>query len=416
MKLAYLTGAFPRFSEGFLLNEIVELERQGVEIEIFSLNKPGDPRFHPRLAELHAPVNYSPAPDSAEMWRLIQAATAKLHLDPFNVGDLVIEALCSGDNTALHPFLHSLWLASALSSRGIQHLHTHINSSTLEVALLASRLGGRSFSFTQPPLAEPPGGQYRSLLVQAIEQCSFGIAVTELNLQWLRKLTPGGSKISHISYGLPLDRMTASEELGFPIPSIVAAGKLIERKGFSYLIEACRLLSDSGRKFRCTIIGGGKQEGALRTLVESLGVGDCVTLAGAQPQTRVLDAIRRSAVTVVPSVASEEDSRDVFPEIVLESLALGRAIVATDIRGIGELIEHGREGLIVPQRNSLALAEALNRLLTEHDLRLRMHMAARAKAEMKFDLARNAGSLKKLLEKTCVRGTANPAAAAHTAA
>jgi glycosyltransferase involved in cell wall biosynthesis len=410
-----LAGIFPRLSEGFVIDEIIELERQGAEIEIYSLNKPGDPRFHPRLAELHAPVNYAPAPDSAEMWSVIQESAVRLHLDPFNVGDLVIRALGSGNHTALHPFLQSLWLAAVLSKSGIQHLHTHSGGHTLEVALLASLLGGRSFSFTQPHMTAPPSGAERDLLIRAIEQCSFGVAVTDLNLQWLRKLAPGTSKLYHIPFGLPLDRFGATEELGFPIPSIVAAGKLIERKGFSYLIEACRMVSDAGRKFRCTIIGSGKQENMLRALIDSLGVGDCVTLAGAQPQPRLLDAIRRSAFTVVPSVHADDHARDAFPEIILESLAMGRAVVATDTPGTSEMIEHGRNGLIVPQRNSLALAESIERLLADTDLRARMNLAARAKAETQFDLAKNASALRRLLEKTCVRSTAR-AASATTAA
>jgi glycosyltransferase involved in cell wall biosynthesis len=140
-----------------------------------------------------------------------------------------------------------------------------------------------------------------------------------------------------------------------------------------------------------------------------------VTLAGAQPQPRLLDAIRRSAFTVVPSVHADDHARDAFPEIILESLAMGRAVVATDTPGTSEMIEHGRNGLIVPQRNSLALAESIERLLADTDLRARMNLAARAKAETQFDLAKNASALRRLLEKTCVRSTAR-AASATTAA
>ena len=170
-------------------------------------------------------------------------------------------------------------------------------------------------------------------------------------------------------------------------------GRLVEKKGFLFLVEACRLLKDRGHRFRCTIIGGGVKEQELHGQISALDLNDTVVLAGPLSSDAVIEAIGRSLMLVLPCIVAEDGNQDALPTVMLEAMALGRPVVSTDLPGVTEIVDQGGTGFMAPQRNSPALAEAMERLLADADLRVAFGQAGRRKAEQLFDLRRNAGEL-----------------------
>jgi glycosyltransferase involved in cell wall biosynthesis len=178
----------------------------------------------------------------------------------------------------------------------------------------------------------------------------------------------------------------------------VAVGRLVEKKGFADLIEACSLLRDRGVEVRCRIFGLGEQEPDLRAAVERLGLGNRVRLPGPRPQGDLIKAVRRATVFAAPCVVGEDGNRDGLPTVLLEAMALGTPCVSTDVTGIPEVLRDGETGLMVPQRDPAALADAIERLLADPELRVGLAGRARRLVEAEFDVHRNAARLREAFQ------------------
>jgi glycosyltransferase involved in cell wall biosynthesis len=177
---------------------------------------------------------------------------------------------------------------------------------------------------------------------------------------------------------------------------IIAVGRLVEKKGFDVLIEACALLNARGVPCECDIIGEGPQGEQLRAMIDELALGAHVRLLGALPRPQVVAAFRQAAVSVMPCVIAEDGDRDGLPTVLIEAMALGTPCVGTDVTGIPEIVRDGETGLCVRQRDPVALADAIERLLGDLALRAQLAERGRALIEAEFDVDRNAALLRAL--------------------
>jgi colanic acid/amylovoran biosynthesis glycosyltransferase len=158
------------------------------------------------------------------------------------------------------------------------------------------------------------------------------------------------------------------------------------------------LIRDRGVEVRCRIVGIGEQEPELRAAIERLGLGNRVELPGPRPQGDLIKAVRRAAVFAAPCVVGGDGNRDGLPTVLLEAMALGTPCVSTDVTGIPEVLRNGETGLMVPQRDPAALADAIERLLVDPELRVRLAGRARQLVEAEFDVRRNAALLREMFE------------------
>jgi glycosyltransferase involved in cell wall biosynthesis len=178
----------------------------------------------------------------------------------------------------------------------------------------------------------------------------------------------------------------------------VAVGRLVEKKGFAYLIEACGILAKRGRHFGCQIIGPGLLEPDLRSQIERLNLQARVELIGPRPQSEVFKYIQGAAVLAAPCVVGTDGNRDGLPTVLLEAMALGTPCVSTDVTGIPEVLHDGETGLMVSQHDPDALASAIERLLVDPALRVRLSTRARRLIETEFDIHRNTAHLRTIFE------------------
>jgi len=260
--------------------------------------------------------------------------------------------------------------------------------------MLAHMLSGVPFSFTAHAKDIYHVSTDPLLLSDALEQCAFAVTVTDYNVRCLAALTPlARRKVRRLYNGVRVDEMTPAPEADLPVPEIAAVGRLVEKKGFNHLVEACRKLSDAGFTFRCRIIGGGEEYNTLRCLIDCHGLEGDVVLEGAQPQEVVIEAMRRASVVVLPCIVGSDGNRDALPTVLLEAMALARSVVSTGLEGITEIVDHETTGLLVPQREPEALAAAIGRLLSDGSLRRRMGAAGREKAERQFNIRKSVSEL-----------------------
>jgi glycosyltransferase involved in cell wall biosynthesis len=270
-------------------------------------------------------------------------------------------------------------------------------------------LTGLPYSFTahaRDIYTSPP-----DLLVVKIRAARFVVTCTGYNARHLAELVGDetAGSIHRIYHGLDLHKFSPSAEppaqLGSApgrvqprdTPTILAVGRLVEKKGYPYLIDACRLLIDRGYAVRLRIVGGGEMKDALRRHIAQVGLKERVELLGARPQDEVIDLYRTATVFALPCVVLENGDRDGIPNVLVEAMRLGLPVVSTAVSGIPELVVDEESGLLVPPRDVQALASALARLLDDPDLRARLAAAAAHRVTRQFDLAANAARLKTLL-------------------
>lgn len=392
MKIGYVVKRYPRYSETFIVNEILAHEAAGLELEIFSLLPPEDGHFQDAISRVRASVVYLPAKGLkvGDFWSTLDGAGEVL---PDLWGSL--EEARGGDVRYVY---QAVVLAREVRLRGITHLHAHFATAATTVARLAARFAGVPYTLT----AHAKDIFHESVrpedLRRKLGDAAAVITVSDYNLEYLReRYGRAAEKVRRIYNGLDLERFPYEEPRG-RAPEIVAVGRLVEKKGFADLISACSLLRERGVDFRCRILGLGELETELRSSVERLGLGDRVELPGPRPQSALIEAVKGAAVFAAPCVVGRDGNRDGLPTVLLEAMALGTPCVSTDVTGIPEVLRDGETGLMVPQHDPAALAAALERLLGDPALRVGLARRARWLVEAEFDVHRNATLLRGLFE------------------
>ena len=390
-RIGYVLKMYPRFSETFIVSEVLGREARGADVEIFSLRPPVDPRFHSALGDVRAPVTYVPRPRRADdVWGVLRAAEPELPL----LTTALPQLLAADASDAVQ----ALEVALMVVRRGITHLHAHFASMATTVARLVSLLTGVPYSFT----AHAKDIFHESVdpadLARKIAGAHHVVTISDYNDRHLRTTYPGAvarTRLHRIYNGLHLD------DFPFSAPrtphggevDVVAVGRLVEKKGFDVLVDAVALLRDRGREVHCRIVGGGEKEGELRAQVAALGLEGLVELTGPLPQHEVREQVAGAGVFAAPCVVGSDGNADGLPTVLLEAMALGTPCVSTDVTGITEAVRHERTGLEVPQHDAAALADALVRLLDDDALRTRLAAAARELVEREFDTRRQVAAL-----------------------
>lgn len=388
-KIGYVLKRYPRFSETFIVTEILAHEAAGLEIEIFALRSVEETHFQDMLGRVRAPVTR--VPDSFRgadtIWSLICNARDMLPGGWAALGGIK-EA--GGRNVA-----QAIIVALACQARGITHLHAHFGTVSTTVARLAAGLAGITYSFTAHAKDIYHDYEEPVELDIKLRDAAAAVTVSDFNLAYLRdRFGVDAKKVVRVYNGLDLDRFT------YALPrsggEILAVGRLVEKKGFDVLVAAMDLLRAQGRDATCRIIGAGEIAGALQAQIDAAGLNNQVRLSGPRPQAEVMTALRDAAMLVCPCVVGGDGNRDGLPTVLLEAMALGTPCIATDVTGIPELVRNGETGLCVRERDAQALAAAMAQLLDAPDLGQRYSKAGRALIEREFDIARNTARLRRV--------------------
>ncbi|MFN0087654.1 MAG: glycosyltransferase family 4 protein [Blastocatellia bacterium] len=420
-EIGYVLKGFARTSETFITNEIALLERRGLRLTIFSLLELAGQQRHAAVGEIQAEVHYlprlTPLSEAAPLkWLALNLPGAlRIHgrlliARPLRYLGALGEAFgmsfrygTSARLTFLKEFLQAGFLADrVLASGRIRHLHAHFCHTAATVAMFASRLCDLPFSFTAHAKdiyveEHNPG----DLLPVKMRRAKFVVTCTEANRRHLESIAPGAAPVHTIHHGLDPARFPPRapcppEEQ----PLILSVGRLVEKKGFSALVEACRRLKDRGYAFRCRIVGGGGPElGHVNSAIEAAGLEDLVRLDPPVTQEELRNVYAQAAIFVLPCQIAENGDRDGIPNVLVEAMAMGLPVVSTNVSGIPELIDHDVNGWLAPQKDPDALADALALLLKQPALRHRLGLAAREKVCRAFDSEEKIAPLHRLFER-----------------
>ena len=290
------------------------------------------------------------------------------------------------------------------------HVHAHFAVSQTEAALGLAALLGCGFSFTahaRDIYATP------NALEQKVRAARFVVTCTWYNVEYLRRLCPGlpPDRLHMIRHGVPgtperPDAWPHEESPPGPAagprpssgapPLLLSAGRLIPKKGLEVLVDACALLRGRGVPFECRIAGAGPLLRALDRRIDRAGLRGQVRLLGWQGAPEMARLYRTACVFVLPCRVARGGDRDGLPNVLVEALSLGLAVVSTRVSAIPELVQDGVTGLLVGPDDAAALAAALETLLSDADLRERLGAAGRRVVAEQFDLDANARRLESL--------------------
>ena len=398
-KIAYVLKMYPRFSETFIVNEILELERQGVDVRIYSLRKPDDGRFHASLARVKAGVVYVPQYPQMEPERVQRAHEVVSNAFPEAYRALRADLEAREDEFLFKRFVQAGVIAAHLLQHPVDAMHAHFASSATRVATYVHRLIGLPYSFTAHAKDIFHDEVNPESLRAKMRDARFVVTVSEFNRGYLRGLLNGGpGDVRKLYNGIDPDAFTPSPAVRREPGLILSVGRLVEKKGFEDLIHACAWLREGRVEFRCEIIGTGERREALKTLIAELELEQHVKLVGPRPQDEVLAAYRRATVFALPCIVGRDGNRDGLPTVLIEAMAAGLPVISTNLVGVPEIVEHGVDGLLVEPGDSAALAACLARLLQDAALRERLSGAGRRKVEQRFDVRRNVTQLREWLE------------------
>jgi glycosyltransferase involved in cell wall biosynthesis len=395
VRVAYLLKRFPRLSETFVLNEILQVRRLGIDVLIYALEDPGEALVHPEAQRLRSSVIYLHQPGrSWKSWRrLLTGAAAQAVMHP--LGAIRVLWALVGTHRSMPSVRHaieSMWLARDLRHRATGHLHAHFAHSPAAVAYMAHLASGLPFSFTAHAK-----DLYTTLPRNLRIRCraaTFVVTCTDFNRRHLERMLDGSghAPIHVIRHGTDLSRFSPAgrnPEAG----RVLSVGRLVPKKGYTYLIHALAKLHQGGVGFRCTMFGGGALREELSEQINASGLAGRVQLLGARLQDEVIAAYRNATVFALAPVVMEDGDRDGIPNVLVEAMASGVPVVATRISGIPELIEDGVDGLLVEPGDSEGLAAAIRRVFEDPALAARLSVAGRQKVELLFDLRLNSRRL-----------------------
>ncbi|HEX2729066.1 MAG TPA: glycosyltransferase family 4 protein [Rubrobacteraceae bacterium] len=402
MKVGYVLKRYPRYSETFVVNEILAHEAAGMEVEIFSLLHPEDGHFQDDISRVRAPVTYLPAKGlkAHDFWTALSE----------NGDDApgLWSSLKDARNEDVRYVYQAVLLAREVHRREISHLHAHFATASTTVARLAARFANVPYTFT----AHAKDIFHESVVAEDLRRkltdAAGVVTVSDYNLEYLRDAYgPAAERVRRIYNGLDLERFPYHPPRERP-PLVVAVGRLVEKKGFADLVSACAALRDGGLEFECRIIGLGDQEAELRDLVSHLGLDGQVELLGPRPQREMMEHVREASVFAAPCVVGADGNRDGLPTVLLEAMALGTPCVSTDVTGIPEVLRHEETGLMVPQHDPVSLAAAIERVIRDPGLRARLAERARELIEADFDVHENAARLRQVFWSTTGAATEPP--------
>jgi glycosyltransferase involved in cell wall biosynthesis len=198
------------------------------------------------------------------------------------------------------------------------------------------------------------------------------------------------NRIETLPYGVDVARFAPSPatradvrrrfDLG-DAPVVFAAGRLVSKKGFEVLIDATLALRATMPHVRLIIAGDGDRRADLERRAAPLGTR---VLLGNQPQDEIGRLAAAADVVAVPSVHDEAGNVDGLPNVALEALATGTPVVASRVGGLPQAIEDGVTGLLVPERDAGALADAIAHVLSDRSLGRRLGTAAREAVTRRF--------------------------------
>lgn len=412
MRIAYLTGEYPRVTDTFIQREVAALRQHGkadgTTVHTFSVRKP---KASEALSETQRQesdcTSYLLPVNPLE---LLVAHVALLITQPasyFQAIALAWQTRQLGIRGTLYQliyFLEAGLLAHRLHKQDITHLHNHFGDSSCTVAMLASALGRFDYSFTLhgPGIFFEP---FRWQLSEKISRAKFVSCISYFCRSQTMIFAPWESwpNLHIVHCGVDPDQFTRDSQLSTTSPSLgtqpavfkgqrlLYVGRLAAAKGMPILLKSMAALKLTYSEIQLTVVGDGEDRVELEKRAQILGLSDRVDFVGYQTPDAVREYLQASDIFVMSSFAEG------VPVVLMEAMVSGLPVVATQIAGVSELVEDDVNGFLVPPSDVGSLTQKIQMLLADEDLRKRLGDRGQQKVSQEFNIYHEAKKLYQLI-------------------
>ena len=394
LRLAYLVSRYPAISHTFILREVLELRKLGIDVEIASIN--GLDRAPEALtAEEKAEFSRTFYIKGAGAAGALHAHLPAVLLRPgsyfralrfaIRLGDADLKRILFG----ILYFVEAVMLGQWMKARGVDHLHVHFATPAATVGMIVTKLYPFTLSITVhgPDEFYDVPGYY---LPQKIAASKLLCAISHYARSQLIRIVPASQwdKVAITRLGVDPQvfrpRTPRAPDGSF---QVLCVGRLVAAKGQQVLLDAMVRLRAEGRSVHLRYVGDGPDRAALEKRAGDLGLETAVIFEGAVNQDRIRAFYEGADVFVLPSFAEG------IPVVLMEAMAMEIPVVTTWITGVPELIRDGTDGLLVAPSDVQGLAAAIAQLMDDPVLCRKLGAAGRVRVTEHYDLAKSVENL-----------------------
>ena len=389
-RLAIAVKGWPRLSETFIAQELVALERAGIDFAIWSLRHPTDTKTHPLHDQLRARVYYLPEYLHDEPWRVLRGLGAALVRRGFwrTSAQFLRDLRRDVTRNRVRRFGQACVMARELPTE-TEAIYAHFLHTPSSVARYTAGLRGLPWAFSAhaKDIWTSPEWELREKLSAQTNGASFGATCTAFGAEHLNALA-ATTPVDLVYHGLDLARFPEPPNRTARTPdapfSMLSVGRLVEKKGFDRLIDALALLPNT-IDWHWTHIGGGALKDEMQKRAAALGISARITWRGACDQPEVIAAMRAADLFVLPSRIAKDGDRDGLPNVLMEAASQRLPILSTPVSAIPEFIDSGVHGILCSDDPS-TLANEMIRLAETPELGPKLANAAHARLHAEFTM------------------------------
>ncbi len=400
MKIGYILSRFPSVFQPWVTEELSQIKKKSYEILIFSLKKPKMNIQHPGLKSLIKHIYYAPFIFSmkgfyAQLYfaknapikylRVINYVICQYSRDIRNLTKLMI---------SLPKIVH---YAYEMKKKGVGHIHAHWATMPATAAIIISELIDIKFSVTCHAIDI---FDQTTMLGEKIRKAKFIVTCTKYNKKYLEETfhLNGEEKIFVNYHGKDLNKFKRKNKPPPKSLNLISVGRLSESKGFEYLIEAVKYLKEEKNiNVNCVIVGDGPRKKRLEQLIEKDKLEKIITLTGALSHDEIIKHYENSHLFILAMVGNPKNGypHRGIPNVLAEAMALEIPVITTKLPAIDELVQDGLNGYLVPEKDSMALSDAIMKLSLSKQSRENMGINGRATVEKMYDIK---NTIKELIE------------------
>lgn len=401
MKVAYLTNCFGSQSHTFIRREVRALRQLGLDVSLYGVR---------RDAASCATDAQDLVRETSYLYPLSALSVLKHNArffksSPAHYAHGALRALLSEEFSLkrrakmLYHYVVSAEHASRLIADGATHIHAHFMNVSASIAMYAAWHSKIPYSITVHS-----AGTYKTPhilgVAQKLADAQFLVMISHYNIDYFDAITPCRRKCHVVRCGMDLRdfplRPPRKRDETAPA-RLLGVGRFVEKKGFIYLVEAAKLLQQRGVSFELTIIGDGPLLEEVRQRSRELGVDKQVHLVGRQGSEEVRRAMSQADAVIVPSVTSQSGEKEGLPVVIMEAMATGLPVVASDHSGIPEIVRPHETGILTPERDAEAIARGIEEALSLASIELTIRAAQLV--EQEFNIARVAEQRRELFSR-----------------
>lgn len=392
MKIAFVVDAFPTVSETFILNQITGLIDQGHQVEIFAGSRPNDSRIHPEVEQYHLLehthyIHAKPVGKSKRLMGALSIVPACLKRNPLATLQS-LNMIRYGTEALSLNLLYKLEGFLAAGPFDILSCHFGPNGLT---GILLKELGipakvittFHGYDLSSYPLRHGPK-VYEKLFHQ-------GDLFLPISDYWKARLIALGcppEKIIVHHMGIDVDKFRFKSRMLCPDEQVrlLTVARLVDKKGLHYSIKAVAKVLRAHSNIEYAIVGDGPLRQELTDLIEQLGVAEKVKLLGWRDATAIRHILEGTHIMLLHSIISKSGDMEGIPVSLMEAMAMGIPVISTRHSGIVELVEEGRSGFLVAEKDIDDMADKIRHMITRPEKWAEMGAAGRKFIEANFNI------------------------------